>query len=83
MAAVAMIGARPERVDRDALAAQLAGEAEGEHAHAELGDRVGDVRREPSLPHVERRRKHEDVRVRGTLQMRDGQLRAPRASRAY
>ena len=66
---------RPERVDGDALAPQLAREAQHAQAHAELGHRIGEVRREPFLLHVERRRQHQDVRVLGLFEMRDGVLR--------
>ena len=40
-------------------------------AHAEFCDGVGCVRREPFLLHVERRRQREDMRIRGTREMRD------------
>ena len=56
--------------------ARLAGEAEHDEAHAELGHRIGGVRREPLLLHVERRRQHQDMRV-----SRPSPDRAARASR--
>ena len=75
MAAVAMIVRGQSALTAMPLAAQLAGKPEHEQAHAELGDRVGGVRREPALLHIERRRKHQNVRIGGPLEMRDRQLR--------
>ena len=58
-----------------AFRAQFAGEPEHDEAHAELGHRIGGVRREPFLLHVERRRDHQDVRIGGLFQIRDGPFR--------
>ena len=63
-------GARPQRVHRDSACAELSGKAQHAKAHAEFRDGIGEVRGEPALLHVERRREHQDVRVRRLLQMR-------------
>ena len=74
-AAVAMVVRGHSALTAMPLRAQLAGKPEHDQAHAELGHGVGGVGREPFLLHVERRRQHQDVRVRGLLEMRDRILR--------
>ncbi len=61
-AAVA-ITVRGQRVDADAGVAELLGHAKHAHAHAVLGDRIGDVRPEPARRHVERRRHRQHLRI--------------------
>ncbi len=68
--------ARPECVDRHAVAPKLFGHAEDAHAHAVLGHGVGDVPGEPLRIHVERRGHVEDVRVLRPLEVRYAGLRA-------
>ena len=74
IAAVAMVVRGHSALTRD-LAAQFAGQPQHHQAHAELGHRIGGVRREPFLLHVERRRQHQDVRVARLQQMREGVFR--------
>ena len=72
--------ARPKRVDRDAVSAQLLRHAQHAHAHSILRDRVRDVVLEPPWIEVERWRQRQDVRIasriRRALQMRQTRLRA-------
>src|SRR6185369_656981 len=57
------------------VAFEFVGKPEDAKAHAVLRDRIGDVAREPLRMHVERRRYHQNMRVIGTLQMRQARLR--------
>jgi len=63
-------GARPERVEGDAVRAELLGHAQHAQAHAELGDRVGDMRSKPARLDVQRRRERENVRILPLHQLR-------------
>ena len=67
-------GLRPERIDRDAVSLQLFRQPQRAHAHAVLGERVSQMRAEPARLHGKRRRKRQDVRVGGLLQMRQSVL---------
>src|SRR5712692_850114 len=69
-------GARPQRVDGDAVLAEFLGHAEDAQAHAVFGDGVGDMRPEPPRVQVERRRQRQDMRVGRALQMRQAGARA-------
>ena len=73
-------GARPQRVDGDAVGAELLGHPQHAHAHPVLRHRVGDVVPEPFRVEVERRGEREDVRIaprgRRRLEMRQAGLRA-------
>ncbi len=63
--------ARPQRVDADAGVTELLGHAQYAHAHAVLGDRIGDVRPEPARRHVERRRHRQHLRIAAARGARD------------
>ncbi len=73
-------GARPKRVDGDATVAELLGHPQHAHAHAVLGDGIGDVILEPMRPQVQRWRQVQYVRVAagsgGAEQVWQARLRA-------
>src|ERR1700682_3123861 len=56
-------GARPKRVDGDAMVAEFLGHSQHAHAHAVLGDGIGDVILEPVRPQVQRWRQIQYGRV--------------------
>src|SRR3546814_9467200 len=62
--------ARPQRVHRHALRAELAGQAQRHEAHAHLRQRVAGVRCPPLRVQRRRRREREDVRVVRLKQVR-------------
>ena len=59
------------RIHGDAFLAQLTREPENAEAHAVFGERVGQLRSEPLLLQIERRREHQNVRVVGALEIRN------------
>ena len=75
IAAVAMVVRGHKRVDRDALPRSSPARPEHDQAHAELRHRIGGVRGEPFLLHVERRRQHQNVRVGRLGEIGDGVFR--------
>jgi hypothetical protein len=68
------VGVAADPAQHPVVGLQLAGQAERDDAHVELGHGVGDVRREPLRVHVERRRQHENVRVGALLEVRNAGL---------
>ena len=65
MALVAMVVRGHRALTAMPFGPQLAGKPENAQAHAVLRQRIGHMRREPFLVHVEGRRQHEDVRIGG------------------
>src|SRR5258708_9277180 len=57
------------------LSAKFTGDAEHHETHAELRDRISNVRCEPAFLHVERWRNRKDMRVLGHQEMRQAFLR--------
>ncbi len=68
-------GARPQRVEGNAFVGEFSRHAEHAHAHAEFRHGVGGMVAEPARRHIERRRKHQHMRIGRLLQMRNAGLR--------
>ena len=64
----------PQCIDRD-FAAQLTCKSQHNQAHTEFCHRVGGVRREPLLGHLEGRGEHQDMRVFAPCKIGNGKFR--------